>query len=315
VRAKKLQRLADRRVPALTRVTVAAIRDGRSKIDRKHLARAIARGGLGDLKLALPTLATHVLLRKADVEDEFADSLAGVFADSAQFAVALAPQFDLVDRNAVQFARARAGKFFNDMDATLLDNARQAVAFGMENGLTVDQTANYIADTAYLPPRAANAVQNYFSGLIGRLNQGDDIAEAARAMGADRALAPTKFLDATNIDTLVGRYADRWTEYTADVTAHTMTIEASNEGLLDGWNQAAQAGLFDASQATKQWMATDDDITCPECSELDGTEADFPDGTFDSGDSVPPAHPSCRCTVVLITEHGSEMPADDLSEE
>jgi hypothetical protein len=47
----------------------------------------------------------------------------------------------------------------------------------------------------------------------------------------------------------------------------------------------------------KMWDATADGRTCEDCDDLDGEIRDL-DEDFSSGDSHPPLHPSCRCTVV-----------------
>lgn len=282
-----------------------------------HLARGIKDHDLTLVLEAMPQFdrPQHIPMTKADTptdtpESRLAENVAATFTDSATFAISLMPKFDLVDQHAVDFAREQAGRFLSDLDERALANAREAVAFGIEHGRTVESTANFLSAAQYLPDRGMNAVENYFLGLIDQVEKGKDLAEAARAEGAGRALSPMKFLDATNIDTLVDRYAARWVDYTAESVARTMTIEASNAGLVDGWTEAASHGLFDASTAMLVWYATEDELTCPECEDLDGQECAFDGGDF-GGIDYPPAHPSCRCTVVLITPDGVES---DVSE-
>lgn len=315
VEAEKFQKVADRAFPLLAATIAAILRDGRAAVASDLIVKGVEQDDFTLIREGIPELARTVRLVKADEDDlwppPLGQQLASTFGAGSEFALRLVPDFELVDRNAVTFARERAGALLTDLDGWALTNAREAVAFGIENGRTVAQTSRFLEQSLFLPPRAMNAVENYFHGLIDRLEKGDDLQEAARHAGKHRALAPKKFLDAKNVDTLVSRYADRWVTYTARTTARTMTIEASNAGLRDGWNQAARAGLFSRERATLVWFASGDDRVCPECSALNGIEVAFVDGTWETSTGnafYPPAHPACRCTLVLVTGESQTFP-------
>ena len=307
--AQALQGRADRRTPAMRRAMADVMRAGVAAVAGDLLERGLRDGDHVLVRSAIPELSPGAIVPvvKADEKppiEQLSDEIETVFTQGARYAVSFAPRFDLVDDRAVQWARERAGRFLSDLDARALANSREAVAWGIENGRTVADTARYLRSTLYLPDRGMNAVENYFNGLLDRVEKGDDLAEAARHEASGRALSPRQFLDAQNIDTLVDRYADNWIKYTAKTTARTMTIESSNAGLRTGWDQAADAGLFDPATATLVWYATNDDLVCPECAALNGTEVAFADGTWDVSLGVvewPPAHPNCRCTLVLVT--------------
>lgn len=80
--------------------------------------------------------------------------------------------------------------------------------------------------------------------------------------------------------------SDTW----AEQVARTETTRAMNAGIFSAY---AQAGVQKIT-----WYAADDERTCPECSDADGETVLFGQ-VFDSVDvDGPPAHPSCRCTVV-----------------
>ena len=65
------------------------------------------------------------------------------------------------------------------------------------------------------------------------------------------------------------------------------------------WLQAGDAGLVDLSTAYKEWIAEDD--ACPECQEIVEVGGLIPfDEEFENGEMMPPGHPSCRCTAVLV---------------
>lgn len=86
----------------------------------------------------------------------------------------------------------------------------------------------------------------------------------------------------------------------AELVAHTESMTAANAGLAESWDQAKEKGLL-PDDTKKVWIATGDDITCEECSELDGEVVPM-DNEFSSGDDMPPAHPRCRCTAGISDE-------------
>jgi hypothetical protein len=85
--------------------------------------------------------------------------------------------------------------------------------------------------------------------------------------------------------------------------ARTEVMTAANQGRFISWQQAGDRGLIDLSTAYKEWIAEDD--ACDECSFADGEFA-LAEEDFESvGEGMPPAHPNCRCTAVLV-------PAEDV---
>lgn len=86
----------------------------------------------------------------------------------------------------------------------------------------------------------------------------------------------------------------------AETIARTETMRASNEGQLEAWDQAKEAGLLTGNEK-KEWIVTPDDRLCPVCEPMDGVTVGL-DELFDvDGDQIdgPPAHPNCRCTIGL----------------
>lgn len=86
----------------------------------------------------------------------------------------------------------------------------------------------------------------------------------------------------------------------AEVIARTETMRASNEGQLEAWDQATEAGLLTGDEQ-KEWIVTPDDRLCPICEPMEGATAGLSDDFNVDGDHIdaPPAHPRCRCTVGL----------------
>lgn len=87
-------------------------------------------------------------------------------------------------------------------------------------------------------------------------------------------------------------------EARADLIARHETMLAAGEGQRQGWNQAEELGLLVGNEK-REWIITDDERTCPICSDLAGTLAPV-GGTYADGIEGPPAHVQCRCTEGIV---------------
>jgi hypothetical protein len=111
-------------------------------------------------------------------------------------------------------------------------------------------------------------------------------------------------LSQDKIDAMVDRYAQRSLNYRAITIARTETLRASNWGQLESWNQAAAQGLLNKNTVRRMWLTAEDERTCQICEPIpdmnpDGVALDEDFDTPDGAITIPPAHVSCRCTVVL----------------
>jgi len=95
-----------------------------------------------------------------------------------------------------------------------------------------------------------------------------------------------------NLSTPYGYFVANGGVYTGN------TIAAQNEGRVQGWQQMVDAGLLNKKMLAKQWDASHEGV-CPICDALDGNVVAF-DGLFSVGVPRPPAHPNCRCVVLLV---------------
>jgi SPP1 gp7 family putative phage head morphogenesis protein len=129
----------------------------------------------------------------------------------------------------------------------------------------------------------------------------DGITKATRQAIADsveRALT-----EQFSIDDLIKEISDDIGDADrAEVIARTETMRASNQGLLESWDQATDKGLLTGSEL-KVWIVTPDDRLCPICEPLDEEKRELDDTFNVDGDEIdgPPAHPRCRCTLGLVS--------------
>ena len=86
--------------------------------------------------------------------------------------------------------------------------------------------------------------------------------------------------------------------------ARTETIKSGFQGRQELWSQARDRGLIDPTTTKRRWIVTpDDELDEATCEPMAGQEVGM-DEMFVTGlgDPVegPPAHPQCRCDVVIV---------------
>lgn len=171
------------------------------------------------------------------------------------------------------------------------DEVRQAIndvtQRAVSGEITWSQAAAEIRTRIGLLPRWATAV---------RKGQADAYERAIRS-GVSPARAAQ--LAQQHAD----RHAARLLKARAENIARTEIMRAQNMGRYAGWVQMQQAGLVPLT-AQKKWVTAPDGTRrggpCPVCRPLNGQTVDL-NASFGNGVLMPPAHPSCRCTAVLVT--------------
>jgi hypothetical protein len=191
--------------------------------------------------------------------------------------------FNVTDPRAIEYAASRAGEMVVTFSQAVKDDVRGVITSAFVNQTNPREIAGMIDRQVGLFPRWANAVENrYQSSLTSFVAGGMPIADAQ-----DRA------------QTLADAYRERLIDKRCQMIARTEVIRAANEGRATAWAQAVDAGLIDPTTTTKEWIAEAD--ACDECEGYDAEQV-WLDDVFSSGDDMPPAHPNCRCTAVLVPD-------------
>jgi SPP1 gp7 family putative phage head morphogenesis protein len=94
------------------------------------------------------------------------------------------------------------------------------------------------------------------------------------------------------------RYRVRLLKQRAIRIARTEISAAANAGRYLSWIEAEDRGLLPAG-STKRWITATDERTCPICQPMNRVEIPWTI-PFTTGDQMPPAHPNCRCTAVIV---------------
>lgn len=186
-------------------------------------------------------------------------------------------------------ARAWAAKEAGTLIREITEDQRATVRDYVERASggdgTVTQVARGLRDVVGLTSQQAGWVENFRNReILAQMNTGKTYDQAYAASEA-----------ATE------RYQKRIHRYRTETIARTEIIRASSEGRQEAWRQGIEEG-FISRFAQKQWLAEFD--ACQICLDLEALgpipiTSDFPEGE-------PPAHPNCRCDVLLVDDPEAE---------
>ena len=183
----------------------------------------------------------------------------------------VAMAFDATNPEAVAWAERNAARLVTGVTDDVRDAIRLFVQRGFEEGIPPARLAALIRDGIGLTPRDAEAVLNRRAKLL--------------AEGATEA----------EVDKKTRAYSEKLIRRRALTIARTETMRAANEGQMQLWSQAREAGLLTGKEK-KVWITAD---PCPICAPLEGETVGLDEDFSIGGD--PPAHPNCRCTIGLVT--------------
>jgi len=185
----------------------------------------------------------------------------------------LTARFDMVRPEAIEAARLRSSFLIREITSETRSSVQQMIASAIRDGTAPREAAKQIRQVVGLTSRQAGAVINYRNSL--------------REAGATKAAA----------DKAAFQYARRSLNNRALTIARTETIRSSVDGQLEAWKGAQDKGLI-AETTEKEWLTADDERRCPQCEGLQGASV-LIDDVFEGSLAGPPAHPRCRCTLVL----------------
>ena len=190
--------------------------------------------------------------------------------------------FNKTNPNSLAFASRRAGQLVVSIDDLTRQAIRKIIIDSFNEGIDVRRTAVRIKNIIGLHPKWADAVRKFEVRELDRLIK----AGIKEAQAIERAQKATT------------AYADRLKSARAKTIARTEIQIAQNEGRMEGYRQADEAGYIDP-ETTKMWITAPDERTCDICAPLDGEIVPW-NGLFSIGLQNPIVHPNCRCTFRII---------------
>lgn len=203
--------------------------------------------------------------------------------------------FDRLDPRAIAWAQTRAGELIREVTDQQRIILRDVVTRSVSNGWTTQQTARDLQQVIGLPQRWATAVQNGYDTEFARL----------LATGMSESLAEQQAA------AFAARKRDSLLRARAENIARTEIMRASNQGRWLSWTQGVEGGYIPPG-AKKKWITGPLVVgagrkqVCEVCLPL-REESVLWDQPFSNGQMMPPAHPSCRCTAILVPPSIEEL--------
>lgn len=198
--------------------------------------------------------------------------------------------FDASHPLAVQSANARAARLVVDITNEQRALIRDVIGRSVRDGLTVDDVQFIVSQSIGLTPRFATAVDRRYRETFINLRESGVPTRQARAQARQRA----------------SEYHDYLLQVRARTIARTEILSAHNEGRWLGWEDSVADGIAPVN-AVKRWVVRVPqlaDSPCPICLPLDGEEVPW-DEPFSVGVMMPPLHPNCVCTSLLVIPEDS----------
>lgn len=226
-----------------------------------------------------------------------------VVPSDLEFAIPTDPKdamFRYMDDRAVYWAQTRSADLVTSINESNKLAIRQTISEAFTTPRTSRQTAKALRDIVGLHPRWARAVQRADDQNYARLIRDGMTPEQARSIA----------------DNMTKRYRDRLIRRRAEMIARTEIQQAQNWSRQAAWDVGQKQG-FVSPASMKEWrtapVGSQYGPPCPECMEMRGKRVPW-NGSFPNGLSMPPAHPHCRCTAVLVPpSRGLEgLPSQDM---
>jgi len=198
--------------------------------------------------------------------------------------------FTTISQRATDYATTRSAQLVREIDGSNRLAIRRIISEAFTGPTTVDQTAIKLRKVVGLHTRWAKAVLRYEDDMFKSYIKAGYATDEARRL----------------TDILTKRYRDKLIRRRAEMIARTELMAAENFGRFASWDAADRVGLIDPGMR-KRWvtapLGSSYGPPCDECKAMAAFSRDNPvpwNGAFPNGLSMPPAHPHCRCTSVLV---------------
>ena len=270
--ADPLDRLFDNLEPKARRQINRAITRVGSKVTTDMITESVRRGRVSKrLSAALNTLPDELRVAVGPIIDT-----AVVQGGAASLrTIKGSGRFTITNPLATKAAGTITANLVKQVSRETKKALRTVIQQAFRDRLPPAATARRIKPLIGLTSRQAQAVRNF---------------QARLASTGLRAELVTK---------RAARYAAKLLRQRAFLIARTETIRSLSAGQQAAWRTARNAGRIPKT-SLQRWSVVGDDRLCPICIALSGVKRKIGQ-QFPGGISHPPAHPSCRCSLVLET--------------
>jgi len=225
---------------------------------------------ISSLNSVVPNLANQVA------------SSANISAKNLPKRISIESNFTAVDPRAIAWAQQRAGARIQGITQESQKAVAESIVNGLKGGLTRDEVITRLRKIVGLDARQARALGAFYEeNLQQLLEEGYTYEEAVAEV--------TKTSE---------QYRQRLLTQRATRIARTETLAAANAGRMLSWGEADAQGIL-PPDSMKRWKTATDERTCPICQPMHNVAVQW-QSAFSTGDVMPPAHPNCRCTAVIV---------------
>lgn len=211
--------------------------------------------------------------------------------------------FDRTSAEAVAWANDHSAQLVTSVTAETRAAIRQIIARAFSEGIAPREAAKLVKQIVGLRPDQVDAVLNARQKLLDAAARAKRTGKSVKVQipGAPKGISvPPTGLTPDRMSATLQRYADRQLRQRALLIARTETIAAANAGQQLQWEQAVKEGLLRGNEK-QRWIVAFDERLCKVCRALHGQQVSLGQPFMSINGPVlrPPAHPNCRCSVVL----------------
>lgn len=275
----RIHTVADAETSAVEAAFLEAVARLHSQLTRKQIETALAMGDPEAVITAIDwqTAFDDPLLKGWQAILGRVMGQAGAMTAQAE----LGFSFNLRDPGFFEAVEQRGAQLVREVSEETRAAIRSAISQAYRDGIHPLRIAGTLQEMVGLTERQQLAVLHYWERLA---------ADGKRS--------------ADQVERMSQNYAKRLLRQRGKMIARTETINAANAGRYESYLQAADQGLFARNLARVEWLASEDERTCPICMALDGESVPLGQ-PFESPEGPimhPTAHPQCRCATMLLPE-------------
>jgi SPP1 gp7 family putative phage head morphogenesis protein len=190
--------------------------------------------------------------------------------------------FESKDPRAIAYAQSQAGKRIQGITLETQQAVSNLIADGLRTKLTREEIIAQLKQTVGLDKRQSKALSNFYIRRLEKYLEDGLTYEQAAAKAEKNGV----------------RYRNKLLRQRAIRIARTEISSAANAGRMLSWAEADAQGFLPVG-SEKRWKTAQDERTCPVCGPLHNMAVGWQDN-FTTGDVMPPNHPNCRCTAVIV---------------
>jgi len=200
--------------------------------------------------------------------------------------------FSQINQASVDYASSRTDFLVDAMGIENKQAIQDTIATSIKEGWGSEKTARKIRGSIGLTEQHTTAISH---------EEERRLKKAAKRRGVTIDELNEQYPnDVVKIEGQMARFTAKRYHMRAKLIARTELATAANRGQNIVWEKAIESNVLRRDEVRRQWVTAGFDVDAI-CQDLEGTFTSFDGGaTFDGGYVEPPAHPNCRCTLILV---------------